>query len=1547
MVGSRLHLNLQRRLSTSAWCKASLGARHASSRVLVRNLGRSEAADRRSVPWWPPTWSEDLALELNRHGFLEETHFTVAYSPVPDESAPNGIGGVLATVHEITDKIVGERRIIALRDLGARTGEARTTEEACSIAMAVLGGHAKDVPFAALYLIDEQQNSARLVAATGVEADEPALPRSISIDAASRTDDSWATAELLRDETTIIVDHLPRRFHKVPPGPWSDPPHQAVVIPVKSNVAHRLAGFLIAGVSPRLKLDEQYSSFFELLASQIASVIAAAQAYEDERKRAEALAEIDRAKTQFFSNVSHEFRTPLTLMLGPLEDALGAQLPPEQRQQLDVAHRNSLRLLRLVNSLLDFSRIEARRAQASYEPVDLSTLTADLVSNFRSACERAGLALIIRCPPLPEPVFVDRDMWEKIVLNLVSNAFKFTFEGSIEVALTASDGSAVLSVRDSGVGIPEHELPRLFERFHRIEGQPGRTYEGSGIGLALVQEMVKLHQGEIRVDSKLGRGTTFTVNIPFGRAHIIRSGRPRAESASQRTASRADAFVEEAMRWLSAPNQQELADVTVDRESSRSRPAAASASDRRASVLVADDNADMRDYLKRLLSPDYEVRTAADGAAALEEVRRQTPNLLLSDVMMPQLDGFGLVREIRADPQLADLPIVLLSARAGQQANVEGLEAGADDYLVKPFGAQELLARVASNLKMARTRHELEQRLAADLDAMRRLYDIGNLCVRSGSGFDECLAQILQAAIAITGADKGNIQLLDPESGTLQIAVHNGFEKAFLNFFSTVQEGEAAACGAALQAAERIIVEDVAQSELFSGQPSLGVVLDAGVRAVQSTPLRSGAGTVLGMISTHFAHPHRPGERELRLLDLLARQAADYLERVQADARLQAAQAKLRELNDVLEQRVQERSQALAQAERKFRLLVEAVTDYAIFMLDSEGNVVNWNSGAQRIKGYAPEEIIGQHFSMFYTEEDRSKGIPHKALETARATGKFEIEGWRVRKDGTRFWANVIINPIRDSNGETVGFAKVTRDLTERRAAEERLHQAQKMEGIGQLTGGVAHDFNNLLTIIIGNLETLQRNFRDDVPDISRLQRSADNAMRGALRAEALTQHLLAFSRQQPLAPASVDVGRLVAGMSDLLRRTLGEQISVETVLAGGVWRAFADPNQLEVAILNLAVNARDAMAKGGKLTIETANVNIDEIYAAAQAEVLPGQYVLLAVSDSGIGMTPEIRAKAFDPFFTTKGIGQGTGLGLSQVYGFVKQSRGHVKIYSEVGEGTTVKIYLPRHHSEAPEEQNAIMNSATPRGRSSETVLVVEDDEDVRTYSTDSLRELGYNVLEAPHAHAALRVLDAHPEIAVVFSDIGLPGGINGRQLADEVRKRNPTIKVLFTTGYARNAIVHDGRLDPGVELLTKPFTQAALGAKLRDILDARATPARVLVVEDEILIQMLAREYLEECKLKVDMASSAAEALDKLRLVRGGIDAMVVDMGLPDAKGDTLVKEVRSIYPSLPIVIASGQATRDVGEVFKDLVLVAIVNKPYTGDDLKAALRTVGIRC
>jgi PAS domain S-box-containing protein len=526
---------------------------------------------------------------------------------------------------------------------------------------------------------------------------------------------------------------------------------------------------------------------------------------------------------------------------------------------------------------------------------------------------------------------------------------------------------------------------------------------------------------------------------------------------------------------------------------------------------------------------------------------------------------------------------------------------------------------------------------------------------------------------------------------------------------------------------------------------------------------------------------------------------------------------------DITERRAAQ--EALRKSLREFQLLIQGVKDYAIYMLDPGGRITSWNSGAHNIKGYRADEVIGSHFSRFYTEEERAAGMPAQALRTAANEGKFEAEGWRVRKDGSRFWASVVIDPIRDETGELVGFAKVTRDITDRRNADEELRraraelfQAQKMDAIGQLTGGVAHDFNNLLTVVIGNLELAQRTLGSAEGE-GRLRRAIGNAMRGAQRAATLTERLLAFSRQQPLEPKTVDVNKLLIGLSDLLGRSLGEHIEVETVGAGGLWRVEVDPVQLEATILNLALNARDAMPDGGKLTIETLNAHLDEHYSLRHAEVRPGQYVQVAITDTGSGMTEEVVMRAFEPFFTTKRVGQGTGLGLSQVYGFVKQSGGHVKIYSEVGHGTTIKIYLPRLlHGSDPErevEPDAVGSHAH------ETILVVEDDRDVRTYITETLRELDYRVLEAPDAEAALRLIErGERSIDLLLTDVVLPGQ-NGRQLADQMTKWLPALKVLYMTGYSRNAIVHQGRLDAGVALIQKPIRGPLLTARIRDLLD------------------------------------------------------------------------------------------------------------------------------
>lgn len=644
------------------------------------------------------TRSQDQLLSMRRHGYTEECYFDYTFSPIRGESGK--VEGIFNAVIETTDRVIGERRLRLVRELAERAAEARTAEQACQIAAHSLGTDPADIPFALLYLISDDGNEARLAGAAGLDTANLASPACIPLSGPQSDAPAWPVAKVVRSGAAELVENIAQRLAPLPGGPWPESPGSALVLPMARAGTERLYGVLVAGVSPRRPLDSDYRLFLNIVASHIAQALANAEAHEEERARAEALAEIDRAKTTFLSNVSHEFRTPLTLMLGPLEEILARQkeLPPAVTDLVAATHRNGLRLQKLVNTLLDFSRIEAGRAQASYEPVDLASRTSELASTFASAVEKAGLQLIVECPPLPEPVYVDPEMWEKVVLNLISNAFKYTFSGKIIVRLGQQQELAVLSVEDTGIGIAEGELPKLFERFHRVEGARGRTLDGTGIGLALVAELIRLHAGTVGVRSVLGQGSTFTVSLPFGTAHLPQERIGAARKLAS-TALHAESFVDEAMRWL--PRQPDLLPPASNTPRLRIPDAR---------VLVADDNADMRDYVSRLLSERYEVETAANGEEALQRVLANPPDLVLSDIMMPGLDGFALLHALRTKPQTSTVPVILLSARAGEESRVEGLDAGASDYLIKPFTARELLARVGAHLEMARVRKQAAAR---------------------------------------------------------------------------------------------------------------------------------------------------------------------------------------------------------------------------------------------------------------------------------------------------------------------------------------------------------------------------------------------------------------------------------------------------------------------------------------------------------------------------------------------------------------------------------------------------------------------------------------------------------------------------------------------------------------------------------------------------------------------------------------------------------------------------------------------------------------------
>jgi PAS domain S-box-containing protein len=639
---------------------------------------------------------------------------------------------------------------------------------------------------------------------------------------------------------------------------------------------------------------------------------------------------------------------------------------------------------------------------------------------------------------------------------------------------------------------------------------------------------------------------------------------------------------------------------------------------------------------------------------------------------------------------------------------------------------------------------------------------------------------------------------------------------------------------------------------------------------------------------------------------------------------------------------------SLRDSEERFRLLVQGVVDHALYMLSPDGHITNWNVGAERIKGYTAEEAVGSHFSRFYRPEDQARNLPMLALRHATEHGHWEDESWRVRKDGVQFFAHVAIDAIRDERGELLGFAKVTRDITqsvELKKAHAALAHSQKLESVGKLTGGVAHDFNNILQVIGGNLQLLGAHLPLRAPGAAHL----DAALLAVQRGARLSSQLLAFARRQPLQPVVASLGRRLADNEDLIQRALGETIRVECVIAGALWNTSVDPNQFDSVLLNLAINARDAMPDGGKLTLEAGNAMLDDHYVAALPDVPPGQYVVVSVSDTGCGMSKEVVERAVEPFYSTKPEGQGTGLGLSMAFGFVKQSGGHFRLYSEPGHGTTVKMYFPRSH-----DSEAVLPVAvtTPSRGGNETILVVEDDLSVQKVVVEMLRSLGYAVLKADNPDSALSVLRSGAHCDLLFTDVVMPGSIKSTELAKQAKALLPALQVLFTSGYTQNAIIHGGRLDPGVQLLSKPYGREDLARKVRQLLDdperAAATPPpaavaapvagkRILLVEDDPAALSVTAEILTMMGHQLSAVGSAEAALALLPTTC--FDMLLTDIRLPGMDGLALAHRMRQQQPSITLIFISG-AERVGGEVRQ--LGGKFLQKPYTLAALRALLES-----
>ena len=1338
------------------------------------------------------TWDEALLLFLERSGFPEETYHTFSYSPVYDDESR--IIGMLCVVTEVTERVIGEHRLHVLRDLAARAIGASSVEESCRNACEVLEQHPTCVPFAAIYLLEEDARSASRIAHTG------GLPEHVLPPVLDGSSIAWPFEALLSSEAAQRVTRLPESGIEVAAGPWPDPVQQAFLLPLKSAGSERLTGFLVAAISPRRPLDEPYRTFFDLVAGQLAAALSDAQAAEAERHRAEALAELDRAKTIFFSNISHEFRTPLTLMLGPVADAAAHPATPAPvREQLRLAHRNSLRLLKLVNNLLDFSRIEAGRVQAAFEATDLAALTADLASNFRSAMERAGLTFTVDCAGLSQPVYVDREMWEKIVLNLLSNAFKFTLRGSVAVRLRAEGARAVLEVRDTGAGIPAHELPRLFERFHRVQGTEGRTLEGSGIGLALVQELVKLHGGTIEAASELGSGTTFRVALPLGVEHLPRE-RIEERRSQVPTAVGAHAFVQEALRWIPSDTSETYSRLPLLTDTPTASSDQRFAGTAGARILLADDNADMRAYVRDLLAPLYVVEAVADGERALEAARRERPELILSDIMMPGIDGLELVRAVREDRQLREVPVILLSARAGEESRVEGLDAGADDYLVKPFSARELLARVGSLLELARMRHDAERTLREREEQLRLATEAGE--------------------VGLWDLDTGTDTLFWPPRVKAMFGISAQVPVSMADF------------RAGLHPDDRERVNDAFAAAL---DPQRRALYDVEYRTVgkEDGVIRWVAARGRGIFDADGACVRVIGTA----IDITARKRAE--ERLDEETRVQDLLGRI--------------SHALVAAQLDTAKVVQIVTDAATELSGAAFGAFFYNVLDENGESYQLYALSGaprEAFERF--PQPRNTGVFGPTFRGEGVVRSADITldpryghnpPHHGMPEGHLPVRSYLAVPVKTSSGKVVGgllfghpqpaifeeraerlvlaiaaqaavaldnaslHQASQREIQQRKRIQEALDEANRRKD--EFLAMLAHELRNPLSPIGTASELLSRTVGDD----PRAHAAIGMIKRQVTQLTRLVDDLLDVSRitqgRIQLRKRPAELVAVITQAIETVEPQLREKHHKLSVHASSYEPLYVlgDFARLVQCVGNILTNAIKYTEPGGEIAI----------HAWADEGC-----TYIAISDTGAGIPADLLPKVFDLFVqserTLDRSQGGLGVGLAVVKRLVEMHQGEVRVRSEGhGKGSTFEIRLPRIA-----RPTASVVDAAPAVTEPRRVLIVDDNADAADSLSMLLALQGHQTQVAYSATDALKHAETfRPDVGVL--DIGLPE-MDGYELAKRLRTlpQLAGLRLVALTGYGQ---VEDQQraLANGFDAhLVKPIDLQALQRTLTRLTDA-----------------------------------------------------------------------------------------------------------------------------
>lgn len=1279
------------------------------------------------------TWDEALMLFLERSGYPEETYHTFSYSPLMSDDGK--ISGLFCVVMEETERVIGERQLALLRNLAAGLSSKITEEEVCIAIPESLKTNPQDLPLTLTYLFEKGETQARLACETGIQRGHPAAPEKIEIGAA---DEVWPIRELLNTRSPLFVENLTERFGPMPTGFWDRPPTRAILVPITGQGQDRPAGVFITALNPYRQFGPAYSGFIDLVAGQIAAGIGNARAYEIERQRAEELAALDRAKTTFFSNVSHEFRTPLTLMLGPTEDALANPEKTLRGRELETVHRNELRLLKLVNTLLDFSRLEAGRVTASYQPTDLCAYTLELASIFRSAIEKAGLNYVVECKPLPQPVYIDREMWEKIVLNLISNALKSTFHGAIEIDLIDKKDHVELKVCDTGTGIPEHELPHLFERFRRVEHARRRTHEGSGIGLALVHELLAMHGGKIAVQSQVGKGTTFTVALPYGSRHLPQERvKPEATQIVPGTARKA--FVQEALSWLPGHQPDDIAS-REDLEAADALSAPISARSGKPRVLLVDDNRDMREYVQRLLSSRFEVTTAENGRQALEKANQQLPSLVLSDVMMPEMDGLQLMAALRANPATSSVPVVLLSARAGEESLIEGMLSGADDYVVKPFTARELLARVEAHIKIADFRRE----------AMEREAKLQHELLESEHEQQRLLAMMNQSTDFIGMADmEGRVLYVNKTARAMTgLGETEDVRKLRIKDFFFPED---------VPYLEDEVISTVLQKGRWQGE-------------VNFRHFRTGESIT---VDYHVFPVNDPQTGEMVGLATVTR---DMRERKKTEA-------------------------ALRKSEEQYRVLAE-LSPLALWTADRHGRVLYANQRFLEYIGKESVPKNGAEYLDLFYEEDRER-VLNVWTHSVKTGEDYMIDARLVRgSDGAARWWNFRALPLRDEMGRIQQWLGVAGDIHESRMAEQavRAERTRLVEMFRQapafmtMLRGPEHIFertNQQYQELIGNRSVLGKPMREALPEaveqgfvaildrvyqtgepfvangrsikIARIpgepleeryldfiyqpMREVDGTISGILvlgvdvterkRTEAAllqSEKLAAVGRlsasiaheiNNPLEAVTnllyllneeKDLSEQARGFTHLAQQELARvsQIATQTLRFyrqptartpvrvseqldsvlklyqgrltsagvevvrdyGAAAPLLAFEGELRQVFTNLVGNALDASRNGGKMTLRTREAT----------DWRTGRKgIRVTVADCGHGMSKETLRRIFEPFFSTKGI-TGTGLGLWVTLGIIQKHEGRIKVRSSESpehHGTVFSVFIPHSTKE------------------------------------------------------------------------------------------------------------------------------------------------------------------------------------------------------------------------------------------------------------------------